>query len=215
VSDDDLITGYFLDELDPAQRDALESRLAADPALRTQAERMRPVVARVAALPPELWDGLPGPDRVGRTAEAPRRPQRHRRAIAAAIACGLVAAGIAIGIVIERPTAAPGETVALHALSGTRSAARATAHLGAGGRLAFDARHLPATPAGRYYELWLMSSDTKLVAVASFIVDRHGHATLSVPLPAPATNYRYLDLSLQQAADGPQHSGHSILRARI
>lgn len=215
MTDDELITDYFLDELDPAQRDALEARVAEDPELRARAERMGPVVARVAALPPELWDGLPGTDRVGHTAEAPRRPRRHRRAIAVAIACGLVAAGVAIGIVIERPTAAPGETVALHALNGTQSAARATAHLGAGATLAFDARHLPVTPVGHYYELWLMTSDTKLVAVASFTVDRHGHATLNVPLPAPATNYRYLDLSLQQAADGPQHSGHSILRGRI
>ena len=75
--------------------------------------------------------------------------------------------------------------------------------------------HLPVTAPGHFYELWLMNSTSDLVSVASFNVDAHGRAQLSVPLPVSASRYHFLDISLQQAAAGPAHSGDSVLRAPI
>ena len=56
---------------------------------------------------------------------------------------------------------------------------------------------LPASDEGGYYEVWLMSSDSKLVPVASFRVGKSGEASVEVPLPAEPGDYRYFDISRQ------------------
>jgi hypothetical protein len=72
--------------------------------------------------------------------------------------------------------------------------------------------HLPASRAGTYYEAWLMTSATRLVPVAAFRPGPGGRAQIDVPLPAAATGYRYIDISLQRTNAGTAHSHQSILR---
>lgn len=50
-------TAYLLGELDAEQQAVFERALADDAALRAEVERLRPVVARLDALPAEAWDG--------------------------------------------------------------------------------------------------------------------------------------------------------------
>jgi hypothetical protein len=71
---------------------------------------------------------------------------------------------------------------------------------------------LPPSAAGDYYEVWLMSSDAKLVPVASFRVGDSGEASVEVPLPAAPSEYAYFDVSRQTIAGGLAHSQDSVLR---
>ena len=135
-------------------------------------------------------------------------------ALVAAACALLLGAGIGIGVLIERPGSAGGPTVVLRAVAGP-SSEQATARMTSGGRMVLTVDHLPATAPGRFYELWLMNSDSDLVSVASFRVGSDGKAQLNVPLPVSAARYHYLDISLQHAAAGPAHSGDSVLRAPV
>ena len=57
-----------------------------------------------------------------------------------------------------------------------------------------------------------MSSTTRLVPIASFTVDSQGRAHLKLTLPAPASSYRYIDISRQLTRSGTADSGDSVLR---
>jgi anti-sigma-K factor RskA len=59
------VGAYLLGELDAEQRALFERALAGDAALRAEVERLRPIVARLDALPAEAWaDGEPPPLRL-------------------------------------------------------------------------------------------------------------------------------------------------------
>lgn len=58
MSPDPELGDYLLGELDPAARAAFEARLASDPALRAEVERLAPAVARLEALPEPVWDAV-------------------------------------------------------------------------------------------------------------------------------------------------------------
>jgi hypothetical protein len=184
-------------------------------------EGLEAIGSLLESLPSEAWETLgPGPSSVPERARRrvlaePRLGLRLRRGLLAG-ACGLLlAGGIAIGVAIERPGSPSGPTVVLHALVGGQNAERAVARMTTGGRMVLTVERLPPTGAGSFYELWLMNSLHNLVAVASFRVGADGRAELNVPLPVPASRYRYLDISLQQSSAGPAHSGDSVLRAPI
>jgi hypothetical protein len=63
--------------------------------------------------------------------------------------------------------------------------------------------------------VWLMNSTRDLVAVTSFRVSSAGRARVTVILPVDPRRFRYIDVSLQRAAAGPEHSGDSVLRGRL
>ncbi|HKG04746.1 MAG TPA: anti-sigma factor [Conexibacter sp.] len=95
------LSAYLLGELGAEERAAFERALAGDAALRAEVERLRPIVARLDALPAEGWEGVPEPPPLrlpsgtltgdGRRAAegaaggpdaapvAPSRPRRERR----------------------------------------------------------------------------------------------------------------------------------------
>jgi anti-sigma-K factor RskA len=212
---DERIGDYVLGELDAQERRRLEESLAGDPSLRRRVGGLEEIAGLLETLPEDAWETL-GPRPV--PARGPRRTPRRRplRIGLVAAACSLLlGAGIAIGVVIERPGSPSGPTVVLHALAGGQSAERAVARMTPGGRMVLSVQRLPPTGPDSYYELWLMNSLHDLVAVASFRVGADGRAELNVPLPVPASRYRYLDISLQQSSAGPAHSGDSVLRAPI
>ena len=92
------------------------------------------------------------------------------------------------------------------------SGEEATVAMPAPGEMVFTAEGLPTLKSGQYYEIWLMSSSSRLVPVASFRVGSDGHAQVRVPLPADPSSYRYFDVSRQRVAEGTVHSGDSVLR---
>jgi anti-sigma-K factor RskA len=123
---------------------------------------------------------------------------------------------IAVVLVVSLPGSAPTRTdrVALSALAGTPASSHATAVIAGSRRVQVDVQYLPPAAAGHHYELWLMTDTTHLVPVASFGVSRAGTARLSLPLPAPPSRYRYLNVSLQQAGESAI-SNVSVLRGPI
>ncbi len=201
-------------ELGPEERHVLEQRIERDPELRKRATDLEAITSMLEALPAEAWETL-GESTRELSKPSRRAPARLRYALVAAACALLLGAGVGIGVLIERPGTSGGPTVVLHALAGTSSSEQAVARMTAGGRMVLTVEHLPATGPGDFYELWLMNSTSSLVSVASFRVGANGRAELDVPLPVAASHYRYLDISLQQAAAGPAHSGDSVLRAAI
>jgi anti-sigma factor RsiW len=213
VSDERWLSDYLLGEGSEAERAAAARRLAADPKLRARAVALGAVTDRLSALPPAAWAAVAEPP-----APVPT-PARRRRAVpqpalAALAALVLLAAGIGIGVLVSSGGRSPagGRAVALRPLAGAPASARGIARITGSGRLALSVRNLPRAGAGHYYEAWLMTSTRRLVPLGSFRVVAGGRARLVLELPAPATDYRYFDVSLQNAAAGVAHSHDSVLR---
>jgi hypothetical protein len=78
------------------------------------------------------------------------------------------------------------------------------------GRLVVALRGLPK-PAGTY-QAWLYDSVVDAVPLGTF---REGSGRLSARLPARAARYRFVDVSLEPADSNRNHSGDSVLRARL
>jgi len=224
-SDEEALSSYLLDDLDPGERDRIERRLAQDSALRAREQRLAPLVRQLEHLPEDAWafvatqlgaEAAPNDDLTARV-PAHRRCWWHGRlsvrpALAAMTAVALVAIGIGVGVLLSRTPGSSGATVVLRALPGEPTSAFARGRLTPDGHIVLMISHLPASRPGTYYEAWLMTSTTRLVPVAAFRPGADGRAQLDVPLPAAAAAYRYIDISLQRTSAGTAHSHHSVLR---
>jgi len=232
------LSAYLLGELSAEELAAFERALAEDPDLRGEVERLRPVIARLEALPAEAWEDapeppplrLPGEPRAASQAAPARRERRWwrqgpltlRPAFAALGAAALLAAGIGIGFAVDdgagpsagAPSAAQQRTVALAPLrQGLGAHGRAlVADAGGRERVTLRLRGLPPSRAHQFYEVWLMDANGPLIAIGSFRVGADGRATIELPLPVEATRYQYFDISVQPEGNDTAHSGDSILR---
>jgi anti-sigma-K factor RskA len=127
------LSAYLLGELGAEELAGFERALAEDPALRAEVERLRPVVARLDALPAEGWQESPEPpplrlpsdafdaDSAGAAAAGARRapaPHRRRRrfphgplvvrpAFAAAAAAVLLGVGVGVGVLVDEDSGSP------------------------------------------------------------------------------------------------------------
>jgi anti-sigma-K factor RskA len=236
------LSAYLLGELGAEEHAAFERALAQDASLRAEVERLRPVVARLDALPAEGWEDAPEPPPLRlpsqaaasaatpAPAAAPARRKRRRRwlrsplvvrpAFAALGAAALLAAGIAIGVVVDEGGSSSGggtvaqRTVALQPLQqGVAAQGRAlVADAGGKERVTLRLRGLPPSRARQFYEVWLMDASGPLIAIGSFRVGADGRATVELPLPVEATKYQYFDISVQPEGNDADHSGESVLR---
>jgi hypothetical protein len=92
---------------------------------------------------------------------------------------------------------------------GTTSGATGTAALTAGGtRLTLAASGL----APGAYQVWLYNS---VIDAVSLTKVQGTKLSLDLKLPANASHYRYVDVSLEPADGNPNHSGESVLRAPL
>jgi anti-sigma-K factor RskA len=219
VSADITPVDYLLGELDPAGRAEAERRLRDDPAFRREVERLRPVVDRLEALPREGWEPLaPPPLRMpGDEAAAAARRRRTwlRPAVATAVACALLGVGVATGLLIGSggSDGPEGPALVLKPLTQPSSAGGTARVVGSGGdTLDLQVHGLAPTGDRGFYELWLMDTAKRLVALGTFQVPASGDATVRVPLPVKPSSYRYLDVSREPADGNPAHSGDSVLR---
>lgn len=225
-SDEEVLSAYLFDDLDPGERDRMQRRLARDGALRAQEQRLAPLVRQLEHLSQDAWafvatqpgaDAAPSDDLTTTRAPAPRRRWWHGRlsvrpALAAMTAVALLAIGVGVGVLLSRTPGVSGATVVLRALPGEPTSAVARGRLTPDGHIVLMISHLPASRPGTYYEAWLMTSTTRLVPVAAFRSGTDGRARLDVPLPAAAAAYRYIDISLQRTGAGTAHSHDSVLR---
>ncbi len=217
MADQGEIIDYLLDELDELDRVRFERSLQEAPGLRAEVERMRPVLAQLDGLSDEAWEHVSSRHAAKGGSARAAKPGRGGLRLAprrAAVAFGGVAALAAVLVVLltAGSSNAPSHTVVLSALAGAPPGSHATATITGSRRVQMNIQHLRPTDAGHYYELWLMTDATHLVPVGSFRVGRTGTARLSMPLPAPASDYRYLNISVQQAGAGSGISNLSVLR---
>jgi hypothetical protein len=227
MSGEDWIGDHLLGE--ETESDAAEARrrLEQDPALAERVARLADVAGRLEAMSPAAWEvaGELGADersgadeRTGAAepahAPAARRPRFGLPALATVLAVVALAVGVGIGALIWSGGGGSGggRTVALRPLPGTAAAATGSARVTGAGVMTLRVSQLPAAGRGRYYEAWLMTNTRRLVPVASFEVTGSGGASVTVPLPAPVTSYRYVDVSRQAVSGGTAHSGDSVLR---
>jgi anti-sigma-K factor RskA len=209
----ELAAAYLLDSLEPGERIAVERRLAGDAELRAEVEAARALTTRLDALPEPAWPeetATPEPT----PAAAPRAPRGWRVRPALAIVALLVVAACGFGLgalLTGGDSTRPAPAIILRPLEPT-AGEEATVAMPAPGEMLFTAEGLPNLEAGQYYEIWLMSSTSRLVPVASFRVGADGHAQVRVPLPADPSSYRYFDVSRQVVGAGTGHSADSVLR---
>ena len=207
-------TDYLLGEMEPDRAADFERALAKDAELRAEIEALRPVVRRLEALPAEGWDaasppplklpGLPEPS-------APRRPRFVLRpAVAALCAVALLAAGVGLGVILDREPE-PATRLVLSPIEGVDPGASGRVGV-TSDRVNVRVSGLPPTADGQFYEMWLLGADKQLVGLGSFQVGKDGMATLKLPLPVDPGQFSYFDISLEPADGDPGHSGVSVLR---
>jgi anti-sigma-K factor RskA len=152
---------------------------------------------------------------------AGRRSARWVLSLAAAAAVGLIV-GIGGTWSLTRPTtptptASPSQVSVAVLKPVDEPAAQGTAVLSvasAGQRtITVTVANLP-TPAGTFYEVWLMDPvDSKLVALG--VLGTGGHGDYVVPAGLDLTLYSAVDVSLQPMNGSPQHSSNSAVRGSI
>jgi anti-sigma-K factor RskA len=227
----ELIAAYALGELEGAERERFERELAADPALRAEVGAIRGTMAHLEALPGDGWparaDEPVPPEREAEPAPAttpaaersgpPRRPRR-RLSLSPALAVAAVVVAAVLGGIVGAlvnsggDSSPPAKTVlVLRPLDAPKNS-RGDISMPNPDTMLLRTRGLPPSAAGDYYEVWLMSSDSKLVPVASFRVGESGEASVEVPLPAAPDEYTYFDVSRQTVSGGTGHSTDSVLR---
>ena len=216
------IVDYLLGELEADDRDRVERAMREDPAFREEVERMRPVVADLEALPGEAWetgDAVPPLPPLPPLTELEERRARRRLsvrpayAVAASIAVLLI--GVAIGAVVTNRGADAGPAIALGRVGEGGPDASGTVRVIAsdGGELRLQVSGLAPSAERQFYELWLLDGPTDAVSLGSFRVPSSGEATLTVPLPVPLSDFRYVDVSVEPEDGVATHSGRSVLRA--
>jgi anti-sigma-K factor RskA len=217
MSDRELAAEFVLGAAEGRRLAEAERRLRAEPAFRAEVEAMRAMTGRLGELPADAWPepreagaGAPGRDTESRWR---RRGRAWRPALALASLLTALAVGIGIGELLAGGSerVAPAAALSLQPLR-PGSAAHGSVHMPAPGTMVLDVSGLRPAGPGHYYELWLMTSPSRTVPVASFSVNRKGHAEVRVPLPAAPAAYRYFDVSRQAAGAGTAHSGESVLR---
>ncbi|MBV8989480.1 MAG: anti-sigma factor [Solirubrobacterales bacterium] len=197
-----------------------------DPALAEEVEAMRSLTKLLEEVPPEAWQPIPA--RGANAAPSPARRWHQlgvSRAFAAAIAVVCLALGFAGGALLEAGGGAPtsssaigtakGPAVVLRPVSAGSGSSLAVAYMPGPGQMFLRVAHLPPSPPGTYYELWLMTDLSHLAPVAAFQIGSGGSAELGLRLPDDSNRYVYLDISLQRLGAGTSHSADSVLRGRL
>jgi anti-sigma-K factor RskA len=159
--------------------------------------RDRILAAAAASAPPDV-----APDRV-LPLQRPRRTPFVRRmpigAVAAAVAIALIA-----GVLIGRTTApSPPPAVAHFTISGHGTFQGVTASvvdLKSEGVALVTFSDVPPPPAGKVYELWLISPSGSAVPAAVFTPDQNGSKVVVVALSL--TGYKLMAVTVEAGPDG-------------
>jgi anti-sigma factor RsiW len=230
----DQISAYLLGELGAAEAADFERRLEGDRELREEVERLRFLVARLEELPPDVWEAPEPPplimpeDAVPARAAGAGRPARRRglrlpiltlRPLpAAGLAAILLALGVAGGALIGgdggsgSPEAGTSELVLSRIDDGPAGAHGDVVLADDRSQATVDVSGLDPSGPDRFYELWLLDEDGRMIALGAFEVGADGRAEVELPIPVAPSGYRYFDVSLQEDNGDPAHSGVSVLR---
>jgi anti-sigma-K factor RskA len=165
----DLTAAYALDALEPEEREAFEEHLAGCESCRDQLAELQIAAGELAwavepaAPPPELRARILDAARAERPNVVPFRPRRVNAVwgVAAAAACAALALGLGLWNVSlhDQLSSRAGalERVPVSGLDGSVVVAH-------GGSAALVAFRVPAAPAGKTYEAWVIEGKTTVPA---------------------------------------------------
>lgn len=150
---------------------------------------------------------------------ARRRPMFGLRSALRRPAYALTAAALAaatVGVVVALDTASPAAERLAMVVTGTELApgahgSAALMRTGSGWRINLSATGLPHLANGRYYEAWLKNAAAILVPIGTFNDARH----VTLWAGVPATEFRTLTVTQQEAGASPASSGERVLIGTI
>jgi hypothetical protein len=212
TSDDDRIaylageTGQSLSAEDRAELDELDALLRSPATWEEPDESLEDRVVAAIADEAQTRRGA-APDR----RPAPWTRLRLRRPVYALAGCAAVAAAVVVTLISLNTTTTKPKQLAM-IVSGTNLAptARGSATLTkmpSGWRIELSVRGLPHLANGRYYEAWLKNATGTLVPVGTFNDARQ----VTLWAGVPATQFRTLSVTEQQANGNPASSGRRVL----
>jgi anti-sigma-K factor RskA len=200
----ELTAAYALDALDADERQAFEEHLAGCESCREQVAALSGVAAELAfAVEP----AAPPPQLRGRILDAARAerpnvvPLRSRR-LAAVAAIAAVAAVAAIALAIwnvslhDQLSKTHGEALQRVAVTGMP----ASLVVSSGGSAALVVYRLPAAPAGKTYEAWVVQGKTALPAG----LFRGGRGSTFVPITRKVPKGAVVAVTVEPAGGSPQ-----------
>lgn len=183
--------------------------------------------SRIAASAAERGDAASGatsspvmglPDEVARRRRA-RRP--WMMAAAAAVVAVLIGVGVIVGSSdggdgpreVARARLAPYREAPVGAAGGTVELVRT----GDRDELRVRMHDLPTPAPGTFYELWLLDPETGEPRSVATMRDGASTVTTTIEVPEGIDPARFdvVDVSVQEEAAGPEHSGNSVLRGRL
>ncbi len=150
----------------------------------------------------------------------PREPRTRRLisvrpAYAVAASVAVLVIGVAIGAVVTNRGADAGPAIALAPVGegGPEASGVARVIRSGAGELRLEVSGLAPSGTREYYELWLLDEPAHALSLGSFRVPGSGGAEVTVPLPVPIGDFRYIDVSVEPEDGVATHSGRSVLRA--
>jgi anti-sigma-K factor RskA len=222
----DLTAAYALDALSPEEERAFEEHLRTCDACREEVARLRETAADLATASPAVPPPPALRERVLEQARAERRnvvPLRPRWAVpvaaaAAVAACAAVAFGVWAATLngdLHDRTSALHQRDRLLAVLADPSAAQLALSGGhgrlyvtGGGQGALLVSRLPAAPAGKRYEAWVLAPGS--VTPAGLFRGGGGAAVL---LAAPVTSGTRVGVTLEPYGGSPQPTGPILARS--
>jgi hypothetical protein len=224
ASHSELVGGYVLGALEPAEMDEMRRHVAGCPACGPEVRRMSAIPELLdsvepgdvppPAASPELEEAIL--DRFARERPRVAEPRRRRlRMPALAAAIGVVALALAVVLVVSRDEQDTGAyaTARLGALD-RDSGARATAWVDAvpaGTRVTLGARGLAA--GGRAYEVWCVRADGEWVSGGTFRANADGRARAELTAAVEPGDYHMIVIT--RAARSPDARATPVLRGKL
>jgi anti-sigma-K factor RskA len=156
----ELSAAYVLDALAPAEREAFEDHLASCASCQEEVAELSLAAAELAwaaepaAPSPELRDRILDAARAERPNVVQLRPRRLSRVWAVAAVAACVAIGLAVWNVSLHDQLSDARSTVLQRVP--VAGLQGSVVVGSGGSAALVAFHLPAAPAGKTYEAWVI-----------------------------------------------------------
>lgn len=207
----DLVAGYALDALDENERRAFEAHLATCEHCREELDALAASTlalafgAPPAAPPAELRGRLLTAARAGRESVIPLRPRWAYPALATAVAASAAAVALGIWAVSEKAGSGGAQealtTLSLHGAAGSLV-------LSDSGNGALVVSGLPAPPAGKTYEAWVLVGKTARPA-GLFAPRAGGVAVLRLTRTVPAG--AEVAVTLERSGGVPQPTSEPLL----
>jgi hypothetical protein len=224
-----LIGGYVLGALDPAEMEEMRGHVAACPHCGPEADRLAALPGLLDRIEPA---DVPPPvlsaeveeavlDRFARERGARSRPRRRllRRRPLAALAGAAAALLAALLLISQLEGNDHQDAYASVALGGVASAeeAKASAQLDAvpaGTRIRLHAHGLPRTPKPEY-EVWCIRADGRWVSGGTFRADSDGEAEAELTAAVEPGDYHTMVVTQRPPGAGEGARGEAVLRGAL